>query len=442
MAAGFLMGPLELFMLLFFSGSGQAADLVGLFSAEDYFKSRGVQVSFEKLIELAATEPSDAKTQVAQLLALRGLAEEPDRFKKSDGYAQGKAVLEQIAAGTKASDRLGFAKEYALLALARLEGKTPPDGGLPDSIHDLLGWFPADVTMVTALDVRRQGPLALPDKSMGALLKNSVLGTQMKELYDVAETLGNVRIEGVANAIAQQKAGQGTMYFRGRGKANHRWLLAFLKSKNLNLTTEEAKAPGDVAITILRGKDEPLMALIGDTDLVFAFDMGAGQKHEEALKTLLAVRGKKQANIFTGSLQGRLKKADAKAAGLVVGRFPEEVQNSFTGLLPAFPKDLFAQIVRRPQGLDVEAEGLCENEDKAKEFVKSASAVRQQALGSLKALKEKLPQLVPVEGLVNSMQIQSKGNAAHFQMHLSHDFLRGVPALLETLVPRPAPPGN
>ena len=139
-------------VLLGASVSSPTHDLVSLLRAEDYFKASNIAVKPEQMVALALKEPSDGKTQIQQLLALRWLGENPAAAKKTAGA---RAALEDIAAGKKAADPQGFARLYARQALARLEGKPLPVAtAAAGNLREALAWFPTDATILAAADVR------------------------------------------------------------------------------------------------------------------------------------------------------------------------------------------------------------------------------------------------------------------------------------------------
>ena len=69
MTAG--IGAMELLLLLFMSSAGQPTDLVSILTPQDYFKSQGIDMNIDKMLELAVKDPIDGPTHFAQLLALR-----------------------------------------------------------------------------------------------------------------------------------------------------------------------------------------------------------------------------------------------------------------------------------------------------------------------------------------------------------------------------------
>src|SRR6266404_8913580 len=149
-----VVGLPEVLMLFLLTGSPSGTDLLALADPAGYFAARQIEVSIDKMAGLAAEAPTDAKGQVMQLLALRYLAEHPDKLRRAQGYAGHRRSLEDIAAGKKAQDALGFSKEYAERVLAVLDGKTLQQPEAPKLRDDALSWFPAEAMFVGAIDTR------------------------------------------------------------------------------------------------------------------------------------------------------------------------------------------------------------------------------------------------------------------------------------------------
>jgi hypothetical protein len=89
-------------------GGNGAKDFVSLLDAPQYFKSRGIEMKVEKMLELAGKTPADGKEQVQQLLAIRWLGEHADTIKKTGNARE---TLQAIADGKEAKDRHGFAAD-------------------------------------------------------------------------------------------------------------------------------------------------------------------------------------------------------------------------------------------------------------------------------------------------------------------------------------------
>ena len=148
------VGLSEMLILFLMMGGSSGADVVSFVPPKHYFETMEVETTFDKMMELATKEGKDGRTQFQQLLAIRHLADEADAFKKSPKYAEQRQILEQIAAGKKANDPQGFAKEQAQKALARFDGKTWTPPAAPVLRDDALAWFPANATFAAAWDGR------------------------------------------------------------------------------------------------------------------------------------------------------------------------------------------------------------------------------------------------------------------------------------------------
>jgi hypothetical protein len=141
-------------LLIALAGGGQAADLASLVPVDAYFQSRGVEVTVSSMLELAGKDPVDGKTQIAQLLALRSLGDEPAKIKRHKDYARVVELLKEISGGKKAQDSFGFARDHAARTLARLEDKALLSPARPkNSVRDeAFRWFPADATIIGCID--------------------------------------------------------------------------------------------------------------------------------------------------------------------------------------------------------------------------------------------------------------------------------------------------
>src|SRR5262249_23399928 len=66
---------IEIMILLLLGGGTSTNDLVSLLDAEEYLRARDVPTSIDSLKAVAGKVPTDGKSQVAQLLAIRLLGE-------------------------------------------------------------------------------------------------------------------------------------------------------------------------------------------------------------------------------------------------------------------------------------------------------------------------------------------------------------------------------
>jgi hypothetical protein len=266
------VGILGLFLLVLGSG-GAANDLVSWIDADDYFKTRGVEVTAARMREVAARELAvEALAPVNRLLAIRWLGENAEAVKND---RQARRVLERIAAGDRARDPQGFARDYARRALARLDGKPDPVPTVPDDSlrADALAWFPEKAVLVGGFDFRPPPGLDLPaDPSLRALLAGSLSDRARKELYALAEVLGNVRVDRISFALMPPpKECKARAFIRITGLLERKRLLDFIRADRPEARVKQEQGPrGELITLISTGPEGPAAALVGDTDLLIA----------------------------------------------------------------------------------------------------------------------------------------------------------------------------
>lgn len=439
------MGFTEILLLLFLSGGGASTDLASLLPAPTYFKSRGIDISVEKAVELAGKDPVDGKTQIAQLVALRYLADESAKLKGAPNYEQHRRLLAAIAAGQKANDSQGFAKEYATHVLAALDGKSVmlATGSLRD---DAVRWFPANAKIVAALDtrmIRSDGPAK---SNLVELLK--MLPKEMVETaFGVVEKVGNIRIDRIAFAYIDDPTGQqmGEIYVRFSGKANQAWLLDGFKE--LNMQAKSSKGPGGEKITmLLKPNQAPGIMLVGESDLVLAGFQKNQANHEDLLNKVLDLRGGKLKHAGEGLLKTELAKVPEKACGLVVGSLPAE---AFVGAPFPLPVMINGHILRVRNALDVNLAGSMANNDDAGQLVKAMSQFRTEGINGLKQLQGAAAPIpgMPVDSMIqmlDSMQVEAQANVARLRLLMPSDVIGGGSMLFgvragAVLAPPPPP---
>ena len=289
----------ELLLLLLASGANATWDLVSLIDAQEYFKVRDVEVNVQRMMELAGKDAANGKASIAQLLALRWLGEHPSTGKNTKAVRE---VLEQVAARYKGKDAQGFASEYALRALARLDGKAIPLRRMPESSlrADALAWFPATSTIFGVVDLRTpQGVEGTEDDSLKRLFFAAVPERERKEMYKFADEVGNFRLERVSFAVVPDSADdqRTRLYLRITGRGSRKHLGDYLR-KNVGLAeVKQEKDPGGVPLALIDFKGEgPAMGLVGDTDFLIAGFPASREraKQFQVLQEVLEVRqGKK-----------------------------------------------------------------------------------------------------------------------------------------------------
>jgi hypothetical protein len=194
---------------------------VSLVQPKHYFQARQIDASIDKLIDYAGDEPKDAKTQIVQLTALRYLADEADTLKKAPKYAAHRQTLEAIAAGKKAQDPLGFAKDYASRVLHKLDNTKPAVVKSRPVREDALAWFPANATLAGAIDLQHARSIGVANDPLKELMK--MMPDRVKlEMYNQIEKSGNIRVERAAFGIVDSpgKKEQMKIFLRLTGKGN------------------------------------------------------------------------------------------------------------------------------------------------------------------------------------------------------------------------------
>ena len=366
-------GFAEVMMFALVVGGMNNTDLVGLVQPQHYFESRQVRVSIDSMIDIALTDPKDGKAQIMQLTALRYMADESVAFKKASNYATNREAIELIAQGKKAQDKVGFAKEYAQRLLDKLDGKKPAVVKTGPVGADALAWFPADVTLAGALDLRGAGNADPAKDAIKDILK--VMPEREKiQMYNVIEKMGNIRIERIAFAYTDgHEKRNSKFYFRFTGKGSQEGMLEFFNAIDGGRgrrQSREIKDDKGMPITLLEEPNDhaPVLMLVGNTDLVMVVQErvyvkpAKGQpapeqpKGEDLVQHVLDARSKKKPNAAAGKLKDSLAKVPDKAVGLLVGDIPEDLKREFTRAFDAAPPKIIAFMERTPLGLDVQAE--------------------------------------------------------------------------------------
>jgi hypothetical protein len=379
------------FMFMAVGGLGMPSDLLSAIEPDAYFRSRQVSVTVAKMLELAGTQPSEAKGEVARLLAIRMLGEEPDEVQKEKQAIV--KVLQPLAEGKGPGDKHSFVRRYARRTLDRIgvKGTSPERAASEQSSQKLVeafSWFPDKVAFVVGSwnvnrDDARQNPLS-------SFLKANVPPEAFEQVYKFAETVGNVRLDGFAFgfAVDAQQPGKGSLYVRITGAADHERLVDFLrKNGGLTGTVKEEKGPQGERITFLAPQFGPAMALVGDTDLIIGGREGPGAADTSVLEQMLKIRAGTQPNITKGPLGEALKKVAPQTVGLILGDVPAEARQGLLagGPLRAFPDRVQVEVSRAAKGdLEVSIHAKMLNANEAKLFAEDGNGLRKKGLEALK----------------------------------------------------------
>jgi hypothetical protein len=371
-----------IFLLAMALGSGGVpVELAQFIEPADYFAPRNVEVKPESLLAVATKAPADAKEGFKQLLAIRWLGDNKDQLGSSkEAVRKG---LQQLAEG-----RDEAVKDYARTALARIDGKPAPARVMPKNSVRLqaLEWFPQEVTLASALDLR-----ALPGKEIGAaqveaekLLKHVqaevnklIPNTAKDEIYIFTETVGNVRLDRLAFAYAPAANGQrgkDHIYIRVTGQVNHARLVEYAKQAIPNGSWEEKKGPKGEPITILKMQHSPLLVLVGDTDLLVCGLSGNPEGADALVETALEARAGKKPGASKGPLANLLKDVPEEILGMLVGNLPDDFRDEVARapMSPGTPSDVV--LLLRPAkagktGVEFTFQGTMPGEAEATKFV-------------------------------------------------------------------------
>jgi hypothetical protein len=464
-------GGVELLMLMMLSGGSVAPDLVSMIDAKSYFQARQIKATPEKLAELATKDPADGKTQLAQLLALRQLAEDAADVKKAKDFAAILKQIEEVADGRKAQDPQGFAAEYAQRTLAALRGGkpvSPPGRGLPENSarQDALTWFPDGVKLVAALDLRSDTPPAGdPAKALRQLYTQLFPEPAREEVFKVVEKIGNVRVDRFAIAYTPDAKGQGNgrIYMRFTGKGDGKRLVALIKELSPQMVVKEQKGFRGQKVTLMSEPNHPPgFALIGDTDCIIAGFEGHGPKAQgqnqnqlEVVEEMLAVRSGKVKSVMTGPLGDSLTKFSPYASGVAVGELPEEMRRELTRgpqAFSVFPKTVFAEMLRKKDRLYLHWKTSLDNAEDAKRFVDDVARLKQVGIDGLKQAQQNLPPGLPLPPktfehatkLLQSIKTEAKGSAVSGSITIPADALNILGAGVGAwgFADSPAPPAK
>lgn len=426
--------PVWIIMALIGS-SGAPVDSVSLLDPEDYFQTRSIDVKVDKLIELAGKDPSDGRTQIAQLLAIRWLGEHAAEAKKDKSV---RPLLEQIAAGKKAQDSQGFAKEYAERALALFDGKTPPVRTLPEnSMREALAWFPEGASYFGGIDMRGSGEKLLDDDALRKLLSRNVPPMARQEIYKAVDSLGNLRIDRISFAYRPDANNErkDQIYIRVTGKGDPKRVAAFFRELQ-NGAVKEDKGPKGLALLLIEGDMPPVVAIAGDSDIVFAGYEHNSEKHQEVMQRVLDIIKDGKPSIVTSVAD--LKKVPANACGLLMGDVPERTKRTIAAeVLPALPRRLQLDATR---GKDIvlRVQATMDNADDAKKLADKVEELKKQGSEGLKMLppqiKIKQETIDLLTKALSSLKVEPKAADISGGLTIPGALLKALPQTLEELL--------
>jgi hypothetical protein len=445
------MSGVEILIFMLFMTPG--CDLLSLADPADYFKSRNIAVSIDKMVDLATTPATDGKSQAAQLLALRYLAEDAAGVKKAKNFEEILKRMEEVAEGKKANDSLGFARDYArktAIALgSQLKPMTPP--APQDSLtKDAMSWFPKGATIVLGADFRNSdGKENKEISELRTKLVKALPAIFKEQLYKAIDELGNVRIDRIAMAYCEnaQNNADSKIFMRATGKVDHKRLVAYVKKiAPGNLQFKESKTPrGQVITQFSAAMEPPAFAVVGDNEFVIAgWERPINNDSTKVLEEMLDVVRGKAGNVLEGPLAAKLKLASPKAGGLIAGTIPESLHKNFVNgpdAIKNFPREILVEMNQQDGALQFKAQAELPNAEDAKAFVTGAEALVKKGMDELK----KNPMLPPnfpnpdklIKGATDtlkSIKVEAKGKNITGSMTLSKEVIIAYMDLMMTFL--------
>ena len=403
----------EVLILALTAGSVNATDWMTMVKPREYFKSRNIEPTIDRMIDFVIEDVKTPKAQIKQLAALQYLADEADKFKKAANYDTNRMAIEEVAAGKLGRDSTGFVQEYAKRLLAKLDGAKPAAAKIRPLRQDALTWFPADMKIAVAFDMHQLQGLS-NDTRKGILA--TIADSSRLNLYEQLEMFGNIRVDRMEFGIVDaDNPDDQKMFLRVSGKANQAWIADSLTARSgFALPWKETKdAEGTPIRTLHAANAGAAVVLIGNTDMIIVGYQKFDGKHDDLIAELLAVRAKKKPHA-AGNLKDRLAKIPDRAIGFLVGDLPGEWKGQM-GLDPV-PTKISAYVEAAPMGLEVKVETVMKDGAEAGKFVGKVGALRKEGIATLQqAMKDPIEPGLPrmpyqaLIDLVETIQVQNRG---------------------------------
>jgi hypothetical protein len=411
------LGSIEMVVLLALFTGGGDLDIVSTLPAKEYFKARDVEISAERLMDLASQTPDTGKKQIAQLMALNLLANDTNLLKNAGKAAEYRKTLEDIAQGKKANDSSGFAAEYARRTLRALTGEKAPL--LPRTAwKDAMKFLPGKASLVGFVDPAAGAPVGQDRPDFAAFFKMMPKDAH-EAVWSGIEKTGNMKVDHFSFAVQlDPENGRMTEFvIRVVGKFNPEWLAASMPVHKED-KRKERTFPDGAKVRFLIAEGSPAIALVGDRELLLGsypleFTGRAVVKkgdNLEILERMLDLRGK-GAGALGGNLNVDLATIPADANVVIVGDLPIEKN---PGPVPA-PLKFAVHAKRIVGGIDIHARGVMANEADAKTLLAAAGKLRDLGLQQMKNLQGQPGPFEPAHlaalmALVESIELQTKNH--------------------------------
>ncbi|MBX9679083.1 MAG: hypothetical protein K2X38_09995 [Gemmataceae bacterium] len=421
------IGFVEMLIILLLSG-GTAGDIASMLPTEAYLKHRQIESDVDSLMAWATKEPSDPKTQLAQLVAMRRIGEQGDAFSKSPKAADHRQTLARIAEGKLAADKTGFAAIQAAKTLAAIDGKKLPESKMPaDIAEQAWTYFPKNSVMAGFAEVRAEQAVDAEAKVIQAVMK-SLTDRERGEMFAALEMVGNMRIDRAAFAVMED--GDTMSIIRITGKANPEWILkAGFRGKDKGTT----KLKNGVEVHFV-GLDNvgSMAAIVGDSDFLLVNATTDRNKNRlQAAKALLEkmLEDAGKDNPANTTFKEDLKSIPKNAVAAIVGRLPEEAKK---GLGDKAPESMRVFATRSPQGLGLDGQATMASPDAAKVMAEMALMLRKQALDGVAQMQGiQMPgmNIGAITATLQSMQVQGNGARLSGQVLIHPDVFSSAPMM-------------
>jgi hypothetical protein len=422
------------------TGSAFQTDLLAVVSTDNYLQAQQVDLTPGKLLEVVKQTPKTPRESAIQLLAIRWFGENPDQV--ADHKQTAVDVLQALAKGPP-----GFARDYALTALARLDGKVPPPlHFMPkDSTRvQAFEWFPDDVALLAAIDLRAAAGQKDPDPEFVAAISNmrkqflaALPPMAIPGLHGIVNGLGNVRIDRVAFAYCPDPTmqRQECIFVRLTGQGDAKRIAEFIKNNLQQGALEERKGPNGVTIRILSQPQMPVFAFVGDTDLLICGDE-ASKNSGEVFDQVLAVMSGKRGSAAKGPFAQSLQAVPAEARGVLVGALPDEVKRELSrSPLGVAPQSVLIDMAEASagKGTVIRVRASFESEADAKKAVDGAKLLLKQGIDGLKMLPFKVkPEAIAIlQKALEAVEVKVDGAVVSGTARLTPATLRALGDLFE-----------
>jgi hypothetical protein len=438
-------GFIQLLLASLSAGGINANDWMTMVQPAEYFQSRKVVPTVDRMIDFVVADIDSPKAQIKQLAALQYLSEEAEKFKASKNYATNRLAVELVADGKRGLDPAGFGQEYAKRLLLKLDGKKIEAAKAIPLRTDALRWFPADTRLAVAFDMAQLQDIG--NDARKGILKNLDDHTRLR-LYDQLETVGNVRFDRLSFAVIDApKFDDQKWLVRISGKATHEWLAKAFVERGGNV--KKSKDPDGTPVSILQRTGEAIV-LIGNTDMVIVSYNPFNAKHSAAVEDFFAVRAKKKPHAGEGALKDRLAKVPDAAMAFLVGDLPGDIRDDIIKrVIDPAPAKITAYVERGPMGLDLHMETVLKDAGEAAQFTQKAATLRKDGIEQLQKVVKDPPAdlpFVPFQSLLklaDSVQIESKGDTVQIKgfvgSYLIHELGRMMVEVENPRNRRPAP---